>query len=147
MADQLLSKPLLTSRSVVPSTSHIPHALGEARVALEFANVADRVMHFSRIPFRKMLVRTASRQIQSSLPPWLDEFTKANKKSRGALIETLKAYADADMNVLKTAKALGIHPNTIYARIQKINDITGRNAFSYHPLAELLLAAECAGES
>ena len=50
------------------------------------------------------------------------------------------------MNVLKTAKALGIHPNTIYARLQKIDDITGRNALSYHALTELLLAAECAGQ-
>jgi len=50
------------------------------------------------------------------------------------------------MNVLKTAKALGIHPNTIYARMQKINDITGRNALGYHALTELLLATECAGQ-
>ena len=48
------------------------------------------------------------------------------------------------MNVLKTAKALAIHPNTIYARMQKINDITGRNALNYHALTEMLLAAECA---
>ena len=129
-----------------PSTSHIPNALGEARVALEFANVADRVMHFSRIPFRSMLVRTASRQLESSLPPWLDDFIRANKKSRGALLETLNAYADADMNVLKTAKALGIHPNTIYARLQRIHDITGRNALAYHALTELLLATECAAQ-
>lgn len=127
-----------------PSTSHIPNALGEARVALEFASVADRVMPFSRVPFRKILVRTASEQLQSALPPWLDKLIEADRKSRGKLIETLEAYADADMNVLKTAKALGIHPNTIYARMQKINDLTGRNALSYHALTEMLLAAECA---
>jgi len=130
----------------VPSTSHIPHALGEARVALGFASVADRVMPFSRVPFRRMLVRIASEQLQTALPPWLDAFLEANRKSRGALVKTLEAYADADMNVLKTAKELGIHPNTIYARMQKINDVTGRNALSYHALTELLLATECAGQ-
>jgi len=130
----------------VPSTSHIPHALSEARVALEFASVADRVMPFSRIPFRRMLVRIASERMQSALPPWSDAFFEANEKSRGALLNTLKAYADADMNVLKTAKALEIHPNTIYARLQKIDDITGKNALSYHALTELLLAAECAAQ-
>ena len=128
----------------VPSTSHIPHALGEAKVALEFASVADRVMPFSRIPFRKMLVRIASERMQSALPPWLDRFVEANNKSRGALLKTLEAYADADMNVLKTAKVLAIHPNTIYARLQKVDDITGKNALGYHALTELLLAAECA---
>ena len=67
----------------------------------------------------------------------------ADQKSRGALIKTLEAYADADMNVLKAAKALSIHPNTIYARVQKISDITGRNALEYHALTELLLAVDC----
>jgi hypothetical protein len=93
------------------------------------------------------LVRTASERLESALPPWLDDLIEADRKSRGALIKTLEAYADADMNVLKTAKALSIHPNTIYARVQKINDITGRNALNYHALTELLLAAECAGQS
>jgi hypothetical protein len=138
---------LIGLSSDAPSTSHIPNALGEARVALDFASVADRVMPFSRIPFRKMLVRTASERLESALPPWLDDLIEADRKSRGALIKTLEAYADADMNVLKTAKALSIHPNTIYARVQKINDITGRNALNYHALTELLLAAECAGQS
>jgi len=135
---------LIGLSSDAPSTSHIPHALGEATVALEFANVAERVMPFSRVPFRKMLVRIAGEQLQSALPPWLDKLVVADRKSRGALIKTLEAYADADMNVLRTAKALAIHPNTIYARLQKINDITGRNALNYHALTEMLLAAECA---
>ncbi len=130
-----------------PSTSHIPRALSDARLALDFSNVADRVMPYSRIPFRHMLVRLAADNIQSALPPWLDDLLLADRRVRGALIETLHAYADANMNVLQTAKALSLHPNTIYARMQKIDDITGRNALGYHALTELLLAAECANES
>jgi sugar diacid utilization regulator len=129
-----------------PSTSHIPRALSEARLALDFAHVADRVMPYSRIPFRHMLVRLASENIHSALPTWLDDLLQADHRARGALIETLHAYADANMNVLQTAKALSLHPNTIYARMQKIEDITGRSALGYHALTELLLAAECANE-
>jgi sugar diacid utilization regulator len=129
-----------------PSTSHIPRALNEAKLALDFANVADRVMPYARIPFRHMLVRVATNNIQSALPVWLESFLSADEKARGHLLETLRAYADADMNVLKTAKNLSIHPNTIYARMQKIQDITGRNALSYHDLSELLLASDCSGE-
>ena len=80
--------------------------------------------------------------MQSAMPSWFDQFEAANRKSRGALYRTLAAYADHDMNVQKTAKALSIHPNTIYARLQKIDDITGRNALKYHALTELLLATE-----
>jgi len=130
-----------------PSTSHIPRALNEAKVALDFANVADRVMPHTRIPFRHMLVRVAADNIQSALPIWVESFLTADEKARGHLLETLRAYADADMNVLKTAKTLSIHPNTIYARMQRIQDITGRNALSYHELSELLLASDCSAQS
>ena len=126
-----------------PSTSHIPRALSEAKLALDFSDVANRVMPYARIPFRHMLVRLASENIQSALPAWLDDFIVADGKSRGALTGTLQAYADADMNVLKTAKDLSLHPNTIYARMQKIDNITGKNALAYNDLTELLLATEC----
>jgi hypothetical protein len=135
---------LIGISSDAPSTSHIPGALREARLALDFANVADRVMPYARIPFRSMLVRIAAEKMQSALPKWVDAFLAADKKSRGSLTATLKAYADADMNVLKTAKNLSIHPNTIYARMQRINDITNLNPLTYNALTELLLATDCA---
>jgi sugar diacid utilization regulator len=46
------------------------------------------------------------------------------------------------MNALQAAKALSIHPNTLYARMQKIDEITGKNALAYHDLSELLLAID-----
>jgi hypothetical protein len=128
----------------VPSTSHIPRAAMEARLALDFASVAQRVLPYAHIPFRQMLVSHARDTIQSALPAWLDDFLKSDAKSKGALAATLDAYADADMNVLQAAKALAIHPNTVYARMQKIERITGRNPLSYHALTELLLAVDCA---
>jgi len=129
----------------VPSTSHIPRAATEARLALDFADVAHRVMPYSAIPFRQMLVTHARAAVQSALPAWLDAFTAADRKSRGALLATVEAYADANMNALAAAKALGIHPNTIYARIRRIRELTGRDPLDYHALTEMLLATECAG--
>ncbi|MDX1508003.1 MAG: helix-turn-helix domain-containing protein, partial [Woeseiaceae bacterium] len=126
----------------VPSTSHIPRALAEARLALDFADVASRVVRYSQIPFRQMLIAHARDRIQGARPAWLDDFAEANRKSRGVLLETLRAYADADMNVLRTAKHLGVHPNTIYARMQKVRDVSGQNALNYHALTELLLASD-----
>jgi len=130
----------------VPSTSHIPRAATEARLALDFADVAHRVMPYSRIPFRQMLVTHARAAVQSALPTWLDAFVTNDRKSRGALSQTLHAYADADMNALRAAKALGIHPNTIYARMRRIRELTGLDPLNYHALTEMLLASECAGD-
>jgi hypothetical protein len=127
-----------------PSTSHIPGAAREARLALDFATVSQRVMPCSRIPFRQMLLSVARDEIRSSLPAWLEDFTAADDKARGALTATLSAYADASMNVMKAAQALSIHPNTMYARMRRIDRITGRNPLEYHALTELLLVADCA---
>jgi len=126
-----------------PSTSHIPAALREAKIALDFASVANRVVPFARIPFRDMVVQVAAQHIQSALPVWIDDLLAADKKSRGALLATLRAYANADMNALRAAASLQRHPNTIYARMQRIADITGLNPLGYNALTELLLATSC----
>lgn len=126
-----------------PSTSHIPKGLREAQMALDFASVADRVVQFAHLPLRRLLLHLAGETVQSALPPWTDAFLQADAKARGALIRTLQAYADADMNVLKAARTLDVHPNTIYARLQRIADITGLDGQRYHALTELLLAADC----
>jgi hypothetical protein len=130
-----------------PSTTHIPTALAEAKIALDFASVGERVMPYARIPFRDMLVRVAADQLRSALPSWLDAFREADSKSRGALAATLRAYADANMNALKTAEQLSLHPNTIYARMHRIHDITKRNPLRYDALTELLLATDCAAST
>ena len=133
---------LIGLSSDAPSTSHIPRALREAQIALDFATVSDRVKPYADIPLQQMLVAVARDNVHSTLPAWLADFQRADDKSRGSLTKTLRAYADNDMNVQRTAKAISIHPNTIYARMQRIDDITGKNALEYHALTELLLATE-----
>ena len=129
----------------VPSTSHIPRAASEARLALGFADVANRVLRYADIPFRKMLVTHARESVRSALPGWLEAFSAMDRKARGSFSATLNAYADADMNVLRAADALGVHPNTIYARMRRIREATGLDPLSYHALTEMLLVSECAG--
>jgi len=130
-----------------PSTSHIPRAASEAQLALDFADVANRVMRYANIPFRQILVTRARQSVQSALPAWLDAFSAGDRRSRGALSTTLRTYADADMNVLRTAQALEIHPNTIYARMRRIRELTDLDPLSYNALTEMLLAIECAGDA
>jgi len=127
----------------VPSTSHIPKALAEAEVALDFATVSERVVRYSSIPVRQMVLRQARDALQASLPAWVDELLAADNAAGGTLVATLRAYADADMNVLRAAKALAVHANTVYGRLQKIVDLTGLDARGYGALTELLLATDC----
>jgi len=92
-----------------------------------------------------MLVTHARESVRSALPGWLDVYAAMDRKARGSFSATLNAYADADMNVLRAAEALGVHPNTIYARMRRIREATGLNPLNYHALTEMLLVSECAG--
>jgi hypothetical protein len=127
-----------------PSTSHIPTAANEARLALDLARVSKRVARYSDISLRQMLIAQARSGAATSNPAWANELIAADR--RGALAATLRSYADCDMNAQKTAQALGIHPNTVYSRMQKIERLTGRNALRFHALSELLLALDWAQE-
>ena len=128
-----------------PSTSFVPRALHEARTALDLAGHANRVVGFSTLPVRSLLLHHGSSHLQAALPAWASTLADADTQAGGILIQTLRAVADADMNMQKAARLLGKHPNTIYARIERIHELTGLDAQRYCELTELLLAADCFG--
>ena len=126
----------------VRSTSQIPAAHGEALLALELADVTKRVVQIADVSPRRLLLQLAGARFGQVVPAWTQVLFQADQKTRGALLDTLRAYADADMNVLQTAARLAVHPNTVYSRLQKIADVTGLDPKSYHALTELLIAAD-----
>jgi len=128
-----------------PSTSFLPKASHEATIALDFASVENRVVQFSDLPIRGLLVHRGTEYIQSAPPNWVAALIASDAKAGGSLVRTLRAIADADMNMQKAARILGKHPNTIYTRIERIRELTGLDGQRYHDLTELLLGADCAG--
>ena len=126
-----------------PSTSFLPKALQEAMIALDLASVENRVVQFAELPIRGLLVHRGTEYVKSTPPKWVAILIDADAAASGALIRTLRAVADADMNVQKAARILGKHPNTVYTRIERINDLTGLDGQRYHDLTELLLGLDC----
>lgn len=126
-----------------PSTAAIPRARSEAETALDFASVAARVQQYNALPVRNLLVRSGADGVRAKPPKWLSDLIDADHQSHGTLIATLRALADADMNVQQAARQMGKHANTLYARLERIREITGRDGQRYHDLTELLLAADC----
>jgi PucR C-terminal helix-turn-helix domain/GGDEF-like domain len=60
----------------------------------------------------------------------------------GELAATLRAYADCDLNVARTAQRLTVHPNTVHYRLRRIQEITGHDPRRFAALAELLTALD-----
>lgn len=126
----------------VASTSRVPSALRQALLALRLTGLTRRVVSFAQIPLRQLMMHLAGEELQRLLPPWAGEFYAADDRLGGALSATLRAYADADMNLLKAGARLALHPNTVYARMNRIRDLTGLNARSYAALTDLITVAD-----
>ncbi len=121
------------------STSQVPAAYEQALMAFDQSSIGHRVVRFSDVPLPRLLLHFAGDALSRVMPDWAAKFNEADSGSRGKLSATLAAYADADMNLLKTADVLGIHPNTLYARFDKIHSACGRDARQFHDLNALLI--------
>jgi hypothetical protein len=92
---------------------------------------------------QQLLLYLAGEEFRRVLPGWVNSFRGADDHAHGALTATLRAYANADMNVLKAAHTLGVHPNTLYARFQHIFRLTGLQPRTFNDLTALLIVCEC----
>jgi hypothetical protein len=105
--------------------AQVPEALGEARIALDLAGPSRAVVRFSEIEISEVLVHRADRAILRLIPYWVRE-VHASGRERG-LLNTIRAFADSSLNVKLTAAKLGVHPNTVYFRLNQIQRRTGVN--------------------
>jgi hypothetical protein len=126
-----------------PSTAFVSKALHEAKIALDFAAISRRVVRFADLPIRELLVHRGNDYVQSAPKPWVQALIAADGEAEGSLVATLRAMAEADMNVQLAGRQLGKHANTVYARLERIKTLTGLDGQRYRDLTELLLAADC----
>jgi hypothetical protein len=133
---------LIGVSSDVASTSRIPTAYRQALLALRLTGLTQRVVPFGAVALRQLMIHLAGEDLQRLLPTWAHAFYLADDKAAGAWTATLRAYADADMNLLKAAVRLEVHPNTLYARLNRIRELTGLDARAYHALTDLITVAD-----
>ncbi|GAA4164520.1 helix-turn-helix domain-containing protein [Phytohabitans flavus] len=109
-------------------------AAGPAGKLAETADLARRISGVAPAQPRPECLHTVADVLVelavSQLPAvdrWLDDLTR-RLASGPNLVETLAAYYDNDMNRLRTAAALNIHPRTLDYRIRRTHDLLG-----FHP--------------
>jgi hypothetical protein len=126
--------------TVATGAGDLPRAYQEAHVALAGVGDDGGVAALARLtPFDYLALRaddTARRLVNPRLRAFLDE-----DRERGrVLTETIRAVADADLNLRVAAERLQIHPNTAQYRLRRIEERTGRNPRRIADLLDLLVA-------
>ncbi len=118
------------SRDII-DIGRLPAAVEEARLAAEFTTPARPLMHFSDIDLAEYLVRRADEAAFRLVPDWARLLDGADTQSH-ELGRTIRAFADCNLNVKRTARRIGVHTNTVYFRlnrIKKLTDVRSANLF------------------
>jgi hypothetical protein len=118
----------------------LPEALAEARMALDFASASRPLMHFSDIDLPEFLIRRADNAAFRLIPEWARHFSPGDDEQSNGLARTIRAFADCNFNVKRTAQRLGVHTNTVYFRLNRIKKLTGVDARTYAGTSLLLTA-------
>jgi hypothetical protein len=78
------------------------------------------------------------------IAPEIERFVAEDRAHGGQLIETLLAYADADLNAKAAAERLLIHVNTAHYRLGRIAEKTGCDLRRLSDVIDLLIAVRLA---
>jgi hypothetical protein len=126
--------------TVATGVGDLPRAYQEAHVALAGVGDDGGVAALARLrPFDYLALRaddTARRLVNPQLRCFLDE----DRQRGGVLTETIRAVADANLNLRLAAERLQVHPNTAQYRLRRIEERTGRNPRRIADLLDLLVA-------
>lgn len=135
--------------TVARGAAELPRAYQEAKAALDFVPSGGGVAALSRLsPFDYLALRAddiARQLVDPRVSALLDE----DLGRGGVLAATVRAFAEADLNLRVAADRLRVHHNTAHYRLRRIEERTGRNPRRIADLLELLVALairDAAGE-
>ncbi|CAM3782650.1 PucR family transcriptional regulator [Smaragdicoccus niigatensis] len=123
----------------------IPEAYSEACVARAGAGPRAGVVALPRLSTLDYLLLRADDTARQMIRPQVRKFVQEDIDREGGLVETLIAYAAADLNAKVAATQLHVHVNTAYHRLERIAEKTGCDIRRFGDVFELVLAARLLG--
>jgi sugar diacid utilization regulator len=126
--------------SVCDGLSELARGYGEAARALRHAGDDAAVVALQDVALLDYLASDADDTARRLIPAGARQLAEADRDQSGALVRTLRAYADCDLNVARTAQRLTVHPNTVHYRLGRVATLTGRDPRRFDDLSELLTA-------
>jgi PucR-like helix-turn-helix protein/diguanylate cyclase with GGDEF domain len=120
----------------------VPRAYLEATLSLSYSTPARPIVSLADLSAFECALLGAdasTRDVMASKGSALRALPDAD---RAAAIELVRAFSNADLNVSRAAHALGVHPNTVRYRLERVAATTGHDPRTFGGLVELLCVAE-----
>ncbi|MFG2123412.1 PucR family transcriptional regulator [Streptomyces sp. NPDC048710] len=126
--------------TVARGASELPRAYEEARAALDLVPSEGGVAALPRLsPFDYLALR-ADDLARQLVDPRVRVLLEEDRRRGDTLAATIRAFAEADLNLRLAADRLRVHHNTAHYRLRRIEERTGRNPRRIADLLELLVA-------
>ncbi len=116
----------------------IPHSLRDAEIALERTRAAPtrRVLAFEDLDLATLIATELGNE---RLVFKVDQIIGALRVNQG-LFDTVVAYFDHDLDIMRTSKALHLHHNSLRYRLGRVEQILGRPLKDPATIASLYIA-------
>jgi len=113
----------------------------EARLAAQGASPGEvLVVGEMRLRDRVALLAGSGGKAVRMVPSDLSEWLEADMESGSVMLQTIEAYAAADMSARAAATSLYVHPNTVLYRLGQVPELCGFDPRRADDLADLLFA-------
>jgi len=133
--------PLAIGVSATAETiDQLAQAYSEALTAVRFAGKDGGVASLTRLSAFEYLALSADPTAHRLQEPQVVQFVRDDRTRGGVLIATIRAYAEADMNLKDAAASLHVHPNTAQYRFQRVEELCGLCPKRFGDLHTLLVA-------
>jgi hypothetical protein len=113
-------------------------AYEQAVLSLSYATASRPIIALDEVPARQLLLLAVDEGTRRLIRDRGHALETLDAAERSSAINTVRAFAAADMNISDAAAALHVHPNTVRYRLTRIEAITGLHPRRFADLSDLI---------
>jgi sugar diacid utilization regulator len=114
----------------------------DALLALSYATLERPVVALGELGALESALAAADPPTRRLIAAHGADFAALPEETRAVISETVRAFAAADLSISAAADKLGLHPNTLRYRLERIAAQTGHDPRSFAGLVELVCVLE-----
>jgi hypothetical protein len=115
----------------------VQQAYREAALSLSYTSPSRPIVSLDDLSSLECALIGATTTTKAIIASKGSNLRELSGEDLAAAAETIRAFADADLNVAKAAQRMHVHPNTVRYRLQQIATKTGHDPRTFTGLVEL----------